>query len=75
VRRTHINHLVPRVLDIDELYRRMNERGIEMIDAIRQLPRQAIERAQADGDTLLAAGARLETPRAQAAYVEPAIWV
>ncbi|RYI98499.1 MAG: VOC family protein, partial [Actinomycetales bacterium] len=31
---THINHLTPRVLDIDELYRRMSERGIEMIDRI-----------------------------------------
>lgn len=31
---THINHLTPRVLDIDELYRRMGERGIEMIDRI-----------------------------------------
>ena len=27
---THINHLTPRVLDIDELYRRMTERGITM---------------------------------------------
>ncbi|GAA3571122.1 hypothetical protein GCM10022222_64050 [Amycolatopsis ultiminotia] len=47
VRSTHINHLTPRVLDIDELYRRtvptnctdelyrrMSARGIEMIDAI-----------------------------------------
>lgn len=31
---THINHLTPRVLDIDELYRRMTERGIAMIDRI-----------------------------------------
>ena len=31
---THINHLTPRVFDIDELYRRMGERGIEMIDRI-----------------------------------------
>jgi uncharacterized glyoxalase superfamily metalloenzyme YdcJ len=36
---THINHLTPRVLDIDELYRRMNERGIEMIDVIQGPPR------------------------------------
>ena len=36
---THINHLTPRVLDIDELYRRMGERGIEMIDAIQGPPR------------------------------------
>jgi len=31
---THINHLTPRVLDIDELYRRMTERGVTMIDEI-----------------------------------------
>ncbi|MCD9199730.1 2-oxoadipate dioxygenase/decarboxylase [Aeromicrobium wangtongii] len=36
---THINHLTPRVLDIDELYRRMGERGIEMIDRIQGPPR------------------------------------
>ncbi len=36
---THINHLTPRVLDIDELYRRMEEHGIEMIDAIQGPPR------------------------------------
>ena len=36
---THINHLTPRVLDIDELYRRMTERGIAMIDAIQGPPR------------------------------------
>jgi uncharacterized glyoxalase superfamily metalloenzyme YdcJ len=36
---THINHLTPRVLDIDELYRRMGERGITMIDAIQGPPR------------------------------------
>ncbi|WP_069883769.1 2-oxoadipate dioxygenase/decarboxylase [Streptomyces luteocolor] len=39
VRGTHINHLTPRVLDIDELYRRMTERGIEMIDTIQGPPR------------------------------------
>ncbi|MDQ1042231.1 VOC family protein [Streptomyces sp. V4I2] len=38
VRSTHINHLTPRVLDIDELYRRMTGRGIEMIDAIQGPP-------------------------------------
>ncbi len=38
VRSTHINHLTPRVLDIDELYRRMTERGVEMIDAIQGPP-------------------------------------
>jgi uncharacterized glyoxalase superfamily metalloenzyme YdcJ len=36
---THINHLTPRVLDIDELYRRMEARGIEMIDRIQGPPR------------------------------------
>jgi len=36
---THINHLTPRVLDIDDLYRRMGERGIAMIDAIQGPPR------------------------------------
>jgi uncharacterized glyoxalase superfamily metalloenzyme YdcJ len=35
---THIN-LTPRVLDIDELYARMQARGIEMIDAIQGPPR------------------------------------
>lgn len=35
---THINHLTPRVLDIDDLYRRMTERGITMIDAIQGPP-------------------------------------
>ncbi|MUL76922.1 VOC family protein [Mycolicibacterium sp. CBMA 226] len=39
VRTTHINHLTPRVLDIDELYRRMTARGITMIDAIQGPPR------------------------------------
>ncbi|KPI00774.1 protein of unknown function DUF1338 [Actinobacteria bacterium OK074] len=36
---THINHLTPRVLDIDELYRRMADRGIAMIDEIQGPPR------------------------------------
>ncbi|MDT4946803.1 MAG: hypothetical protein QOH14_3536, partial [Pseudonocardiales bacterium] len=36
---THINHLTPRVLDIDELYRRMSERGIAMIEEIQGPPR------------------------------------
>jgi len=35
---THVNHLTPRVLDIDELYRRMQARGIEMIDEIQGPP-------------------------------------
>ncbi|WP_137724640.1 VOC family protein [Prescottella subtropica] len=36
---THINHLTPRVLDIDELYARMSARGITMIDRIQGPPR------------------------------------
>ncbi|MFI2366491.1 2-oxoadipate dioxygenase/decarboxylase family protein [Promicromonospora sp. NPDC019610] len=36
---THINHLTPRVLDIDDLYARMEARGITMIDAIQGPPR------------------------------------
>jgi uncharacterized glyoxalase superfamily metalloenzyme YdcJ len=36
---THINHLTPRVLDIDELHRRMTARGVTMIDAIQGPPR------------------------------------
>ncbi|MFF3270976.1 2-oxoadipate dioxygenase/decarboxylase family protein [Streptomyces chrestomyceticus] len=36
---THVNHLTPRVLDIDALYRRMADRGITMIDEIQGPPR------------------------------------
>jgi uncharacterized glyoxalase superfamily metalloenzyme YdcJ len=36
---THINHLTPRVLDIDELYARMQRRGLEMIETIQGPPR------------------------------------
>ncbi|MDH6198198.1 putative glyoxalase superfamily metalloenzyme YdcJ [Mycobacterium frederiksbergense] len=39
VTRTHINHLTPRVLDIDELYRRLQARGLHMIDKIQGPPR------------------------------------
>ena len=35
---THLNHLTPRVLDIDELYARMQSRGIEMIEEIQGPP-------------------------------------
>ncbi len=35
---THINHLTPRVLDIDDLYRRMEGLGITMIDEIQGPP-------------------------------------
>src|SRR5262249_47075888 len=30
---THINHLTPRVLDIDDLYRQMTRHGVNLIDA------------------------------------------
>jgi uncharacterized glyoxalase superfamily metalloenzyme YdcJ len=36
---THINHLTPRVLDIDDLYERMEAQGVKMIDAIQGPPR------------------------------------
>lgn len=36
---THINHLTPRVLDIDDLHRRMTGCGVTMIDAIQGPPR------------------------------------
>lgn len=36
---THINHLTPRVLDIDDLYGRMQDHGIVMIDEIQGPPR------------------------------------
>jgi uncharacterized glyoxalase superfamily metalloenzyme YdcJ len=39
VESTHINHLTPRVLDIDELYSRMKSRGIEMIKEVQGPPR------------------------------------
>ncbi|RZT18867.1 putative glyoxalase superfamily metalloenzyme YdcJ [Mycobacterium sp. BK558] len=39
VRSTHINHLTPRVLDIDALQRGMTARGITMIDHIQGPPR------------------------------------
>lgn len=35
---THINHLTPRVLDIDDLYARMEARGIAMIEEIQGPP-------------------------------------
>jgi len=35
---THINHLTPRVLDIEDLYERMEARGITMIDEIQGPP-------------------------------------
>lgn len=39
VRSTHVNHLTPRVLDIDELYRRMVAKGVTMIGAVQGPPR------------------------------------
>jgi uncharacterized glyoxalase superfamily metalloenzyme YdcJ len=38
VRSTHVNHLTPRVLDIDALYARMGALGITMIDDIQGPP-------------------------------------
>ena len=38
VRSTHVNHLTPRVLDIDDLYDRMVARGITMTGAIQGPP-------------------------------------
>lgn len=35
---THINHLTPRVLDIDDLYTTMQARGVDMIDTIQGPP-------------------------------------
>lgn len=35
---THINHLTPRVLDIDDLYNRMEELGVTMIDEVQGPP-------------------------------------
>ncbi|MCV2490963.1 VOC family protein [Geodermatophilus sp. YIM 151500] len=36
---THVNHLTPRVLDIDDLYASMTARGVRMIDEIQGPPR------------------------------------
>jgi uncharacterized glyoxalase superfamily metalloenzyme YdcJ len=36
---THINHLTPRVLDIDDLYTSMQARGVRMIDELQGPPR------------------------------------
>ncbi|TQL62522.1 2-oxoadipate dioxygenase/decarboxylase [Propioniferax innocua] len=38
VESTHINHLTPRVLDIDDLYASMQERGFEMIAEVQGPP-------------------------------------
>jgi uncharacterized glyoxalase superfamily metalloenzyme YdcJ len=57
---THLNHLTPRVLDIDDLYDRMTARGVEMIEEIQGPPgwegpdvllRQTSFRALAEGRT------------------------
>ncbi|QOV33169.1 VOC family protein [Streptomyces ferrugineus] len=70
VRSTHINHLTPRVLDIDELYRRMTDRGIEMIDTIQGPPawkgpdvllRQTSFKALAEPRTMRLADGSVET--------------
>lgn len=66
---THINHLTPRVLDIDDLYRRMTERGIVMIDEIQGPPdwdgpdvllRQTSFKALAEERTFRHADGRIE---------------
>jgi hypothetical protein len=36
---SHVNHLTPRVLDIDLLYARMQQRGVTMIDEVQGPPR------------------------------------
>lgn len=36
---THVNHLTPRVLDIDLLFERMQQRGVTMIDEVQGPPR------------------------------------
>lgn len=61
---THINHLTPRVLDIDALYARMSARGIEMIDKVQGPP------AWAGPDVLLRQTSfrALEEPRL---FIEP----
>ncbi|MBJ7340730.1 VOC family protein [Mycolicibacterium sp.] len=41
VRSTHVNHLTPRVVDIDELYRRMVAQGVAMTGRIQGPPRWA----------------------------------
>ncbi len=60
---THINHLTPRVLDIDELYRRMTERGITMIDAIQGPPRIGRARGAVAADFISRAGRAAPVPR------------
>lgn len=66
---THINHLTPRVLDIDDLYRRMTDRGIVMIDEIQGPPdwdgpdvllRQTSFKALAEERTFRHADGRIE---------------
>ena len=39
----HINHLTPRVLDIDLLYQKMKEKGVKMISAIQGPPAMAAD--------------------------------
>ncbi|WP_432563904.1 2-oxoadipate dioxygenase/decarboxylase [Kineococcus sp. SYSU DK003] len=66
---THVNHLTPRVLDIDDLYRRMQERGITMIDEVQGPPawegpdvllRQTSFRALAEGRSFRLADGSIE---------------
>ncbi|MBM4521139.1 DUF1338 family protein [Rhodococcus hoagii] len=53
---THINHLTPRVLDIDDLYARMSARGIAMIDRIQGPPRWDGPAGAAAADVVPGAG-------------------
>ena len=63
--RTHINHLTPRVLDIDELYARMSARGIAMIDEIQGPPRLEGTRRPAAADVVPRARRAADVPRAR----------
>ena len=60
---THINHLTPRVLDIDELYRRMSMRGVTMIDAIQGPPRTDRPRRVVAADVVSGARRAAALPR------------
>jgi uncharacterized glyoxalase superfamily metalloenzyme YdcJ len=76
---THINHLTPRVLDIDELYTRMQGRGITMIDEIQGPPpwegpdvllRQTSFRALAEGRTFAMPDGSIRTGRLKVRFGE-----
>jgi uncharacterized glyoxalase superfamily metalloenzyme YdcJ len=76
---THVNHLTPRVLDIDLLYHRMQARGIAMIDEIQGPPRvdgpavllrQTSFRALAEPRTFRSPDGRLEPGRLRVRFGE-----